>query len=234
MHSPNYPGIYRGQVVDTNDPLNLSRIRMLVPQVLGEEVTDWAWPVLGGVSQHKPVYGEWQSDYTQSIASTTVAYPVTYGTNDGSYGITLANSSQITFEHAGIYNIQFSAQLENTATAEHDVTIWLRKNGVNVEGSSGFVGVPGTHGGINGHTIAAWNYVLEFNAGDYFELVWQADSTAVTMQYYAPGTSPDTPSAAGIILTVSSIGKVTPVPTAGVWAAFEGGDPNFPLWIGTF
>lgn len=234
MYKISYPGLYRGVVVDTSDPLNAGRIRMKVPQVLGEEVTTWAWPVLGGISQFKPVYGEWQADYSQTIASTTVAYPITYATSDGAYGISLQNSSQIKFDNPGVYNIQFSAQLENTATAEHDVTIWLRKNGVNVDGSAGFVGVPSSHGGIPGHIIAAWNYVLEFQAGDYFELVWQADSTTVAMQYYAPGTSPTTPSAASIILTVGAVGKVVPTPSSGVWAAFEGGDPNYPLWIGTF
>jgi hypothetical protein len=207
---------------------------MKVPQVMGEEVTSWAWPVLGGISQFKPVYGEWQADYTQSIASATVAYPVTYVTNDGASGITLQNSSQIRFTNPGVYNIQFSSQFQNTATSDHDVTMWIRKNGVDVQGSAGFVSIPSSHGGTPGHTLAAWNYVLEFAANDYFELMWQADSTAVTMEYYAPGTTPDTPSAASVILTVSAVGRVVPTPSSGVWAAFEGGDLNYPLWIGTF
>jgi hypothetical protein len=47
MHDPNYFGIYRGIVADTNDPLSRGRIRIKVPQVLGEEITDWAWPAPG-------------------------------------------------------------------------------------------------------------------------------------------------------------------------------------------
>ena len=39
-------GIYRGICLDVKDPISKSRIRVKVPQVLGEQVTDWAWPCL--------------------------------------------------------------------------------------------------------------------------------------------------------------------------------------------
>ena len=39
-------GIYRGICIDRRDPLNKNRIKVKVPQVLGEEITDWAWPCL--------------------------------------------------------------------------------------------------------------------------------------------------------------------------------------------
>jgi len=38
-------GIYRGVVADTNDPLDQNRIRMLVPQILGEAVIGWAYSI---------------------------------------------------------------------------------------------------------------------------------------------------------------------------------------------
>jgi hypothetical protein len=37
-------GVYRGLVQTANDPENRFRIRMLVPQVLGDLATDWALP----------------------------------------------------------------------------------------------------------------------------------------------------------------------------------------------
>lgn len=43
-----YHGLYRGKVVATNDPENLGRVTLRVPQVSGQEVTNWAWPVLSG------------------------------------------------------------------------------------------------------------------------------------------------------------------------------------------
>jgi len=46
MHySNNLYGIYRGIIKDTNDPLDLGRVRLQVPQIFGEEVTGWAWPI---------------------------------------------------------------------------------------------------------------------------------------------------------------------------------------------
>lgn len=37
-------GTYRGTVASTQDPDKLRRVKLTVPQVLGEEQTEWAWP----------------------------------------------------------------------------------------------------------------------------------------------------------------------------------------------
>jgi hypothetical protein len=37
-------GCYRGKVIDNADPEDLMRLRVQVPQLLGQAVTDWAWP----------------------------------------------------------------------------------------------------------------------------------------------------------------------------------------------
>lgn len=39
-------GTYRGVVVDTRDPLNKNRVRLQVPQVLSNQTTGWAWPIV--------------------------------------------------------------------------------------------------------------------------------------------------------------------------------------------
>lgn len=36
-------GVYRGSVYSTKDPLNQRRIKVRVPQVLGDQPTEWAW-----------------------------------------------------------------------------------------------------------------------------------------------------------------------------------------------
>jgi len=38
-------GVYRGVVFDSNDPNNLNRIRVTIPQILSSQPTQWAWPV---------------------------------------------------------------------------------------------------------------------------------------------------------------------------------------------
>lgn len=52
-------GLYRGTVADVKDPDNNRRVKMTVPQVLGEEQTDWAWPMdLAGAYIAPPAVGQ--------------------------------------------------------------------------------------------------------------------------------------------------------------------------------
>lgn len=151
-------------------------------------------------------YGAWQDDVTQTAAASNTGYPMIFRTIDLSNGINVVTNgtslTRITFDNTGIYNLQFSAQFQNTDTALQDVTIWLRLNGVDVAGSAGFASVPNSHGGTPGHAIVSWNYVLSVVAGQYYELVWSTtDHTKVSMQYYAAGSPP--PAAASVIMTVT-------------------------------
>ena len=140
-------------------------------------------------------YAMYQDVLTQNIAVINTGYPIKFRTLDLSNGVTVVSDSRITFANTGIYNLQFSVQLENSDTQEHDVNIWLRLNGVDVPGSTGFVGVVSKHGGINGHALPSWNYLLSVVAGQYYELVWSATSTQVTMPFIAAGSPPSTASA---------------------------------------
>lgn len=146
-------------------------------------------------------YAQYQDVITQTIAVINTGYPIKFRTLDLSNGVTVVSDSRITFANTGIYNLQFSVQLENSDTQEQDVTIWLRKNGVDFPGSAGFVAVVAKHGSINGHTITSWNYLLDVIAGEYYELVWSSTSTQVTMPFIAAGNPP--PSTASAIFTVT-------------------------------
>jgi hypothetical protein len=146
-------------------------------------------------------YAMYQDVLTQNIAVINTGYPIKFRTLDLSNGVTVVSDSRITFANTGIYNLQFSVQLENADTQEHDVTIWLRLNGVDVPGSAGFVAVVSKHGGINGHVLPSWNYLLSVVAGQYYEIVWSATSTQVTMPFIAAGSPP--PSTASAIFTVT-------------------------------
>jgi len=146
-------------------------------------------------------YAMYEDVLTQTIAVINTGYPIKFRTLDLSNGVTVVSDSRITFANTGIYNLQFSIQLENSDTQEHDATIWLRLNGVDVPGSAGFVAVVAKHGGINGHVLPSWNYLLSVVAGQYYELVWSATSTQVTMPFIAAGSPP--PSTASAIFTVT-------------------------------
>jgi hypothetical protein len=162
----------------------------------------------GGGGTGLGYYGAWQTDTTQTASASNTGYAMRFEVADVTpNGISIANDlsgnpTRITFANTGIYNIQFSSQFQNSDTQLHDVTIWLRLNGVDVLGSAGFVSVPNKHGGIDGHSIVSWNYVIEAIAGQYYELIWSTtDHTNVKMQFYTAGSPP--PSAASVILTVT-------------------------------
>jgi hypothetical protein len=150
-------------------------------------------------------YGAFQSVVDQSIGTANTAYAMTLDTTDYSNGVTLSNSSRINVKNTGVYNFQWSGQFQNTDTSLHDVSVWLRKNGTDVVGSTGFISVPNSHGGIDGHTIVGWNYFLELNANDYIELWWSATSTNISLQFYPTQTSPTRPSTASLIATMNYV-----------------------------
>ena len=162
----------------------------------------------GGGTTGLGYYGAWQTDTTQTASASDTGYAMRFEIADITpNGISIANDlsgnpTRITFANTGIYNIQFSSQFQNSDTQLNDVTIWLRLNGVDVLGSAGFVSVPNKHGGIDGHSIVSWNYVIEAIAGQYYELIWSTTNhTNVKMQFYSAGSPP--PSAASVILTIT-------------------------------
>jgi len=50
------------------------------------------------------------------------------------------------------------------------VSIWFRKNGLDIPDSTTDVALKGN----GSEDVAAWNYVISMNAGDYFELIFLA------------------------------------------------------------
>lgn len=154
-------------------------------------------------------YGAFQDTTTQTIASITTAYPMTFNTTDESYGVSVGTpASQIVITNPGTYNVQWSGQFQNTNNVDQDAAVWLRRNGNDVTGSTGVFVVPASHGQISGHNLIGWNYVMTFTAGEHFELMWHADSTMVTLQSYAAGVDPVMPSTSCLVLTVTQIGAV--------------------------
>jgi hypothetical protein len=161
----------------------------------------------GGKYINNP-FGAFQSLVDQSIASANTAYAMTLDTTDFSNGVTTSNSSRINVTNAGLYNLQWSGQFVNTDSQLHDVSVWLRVNGTNLTGSTGFISVPNSHGGVNGHSIVGWNYFLELAQNDYVELYWSATNTAISLQHFAAQTSPTRPSTASLIVTMTFVSNL--------------------------
>jgi hypothetical protein len=152
-------------------------------------------------------YGAFSSDQDQTAVANTATL-MTLNTTDFSNGVSIS-SSKITVATAGIYNLQFSTQFQNTDTAFQDVYIWLKQSGVDIPGSTGFVSIPNRHAGMDGHTIVGWNYFLSMTAGQYIEIYWSVPNVAVSIQHLAASGTPTKPSTQSVVATMSFVSALT-------------------------
>lgn len=143
-----------------------------------------------------------------AVTSTTSA-AINLDTVTASNGITCTvPDSRIYFDIAGIYNIQFSLQLLNYSNAEDNVTVWFKKNNVDIPTSASIEQVNKIQGGVPGAAILALNFVEQFAAGDYVELYWHSNSGNTVLATFPPGTTPVHPASPAVILTVTFVSAV--------------------------
>jgi hypothetical protein len=163
-------------------------------------------PLSAAAEADSAPYGAFQDTTDQTAANTTTAYAVTFNTTDYSNGVYLSNSSRLNVRNYGIYNIQFSFQYKNTTNDGQDVDIWFRKNGTNVDGSNSRFHMPARKStGDPSHLIAAMNFFLEMNAGDYVELMWRTSDVGVSLEHFPTSTSPTRPSIPSAIATLNYV-----------------------------
>ncbi len=189
---------------ESNGGLNVyfAKLRNLFSALLGPRGGKWV---------NMP-YGAFQ-DTTDQSATANTATVMTFNTTDFSNGVVVEDGSKLRVSQAGIYNLQFSVQFQNTDTQLHDVSIWLRQDaagaGTDIAGSTGLVSVPNSHGGIDGHIIVGWNYFVTLDSSDFVEIWWSTPSTQVTIQHYAAGTSPTRPSTASVVASLSFVSNLS-------------------------
>ena len=212
---------FAGNVVNSSQP-NITSVGTLTSLAVTGNITGFAnitgdyflgngafLTGVGNFSAALGYHGSFFSNVTQTIASTTTAYPITLNnTSPGTYGVSVTSNSRVTFTYAGTYNIQYSVQFTNTDNAVHNASIWLRKNGVDVPDTNSLFAVTARHGSIDGQLIGAINYIEDVNANDYYELIWQAESTSVSLEYIGPGTTPTSPATPSIIVTAMQVTNV--------------------------
>lgn len=143
-------------------------------------------------------YGSFYDTTTQTAALANTAYAMTFNTTDLSAGVYIGSpTSRVYVDRAGVYNIQFSAQLDNTSGGDHIAWIWLRVNGTDVANTASEVRLKGN----DAELVAAWNFLYNFKADDYFQLMWAVENTGVRIKAVA-ATAP-VPAIPSVILTVT-------------------------------
>jgi hypothetical protein len=167
--------------------------------------TRTSWQGLQGFNSSVPIlhYGSFYDTTTQTAAVVNTAYAMTLNSTAESNGVTVGSpTSRIYVANDGVYNIQFSAQLDKAAGSTGNIYIWLDINGTAVANSASHVAIQGT----SAETIAAWNWVVSLDAGQYFRIMWSVDDTNV--QITAVGASAPVPAIPSVILTVTQVNNL--------------------------
>lgn len=151
-------------------------------------------------------YGSFFDVTDQTVTSNQVA-AMKFGTTDFSSGVSVTNDllskpTQITIVANGKYNLQFSAQLYRTSggSGAH-ARIWLRKNGTDIPDTTTVV----HFGNNNVYSVAAWNFFVDANAGDKYQIMWTQDD-AITLAHEPANLSIPYPTTPSVILTVNQVG----------------------------
>lgn len=113
------------------------------------------------------------------------------------------NTSRVYVDVAGVYNIQFSAQLQKSSGGAATAHIWPRINGEDIGASATKVTVQGS----SAAAVASWNFLLDLNEGDYFELAWAVSNTG--LQMLAEAATAYCPSIPSLILTVTYVSAIS-------------------------
>jgi hypothetical protein len=167
--------------------------------------TRTSWQSLQGFNTGVPIlhYGSFYDTTTQTAAAINTAYAMTFNTTAESNGVYIGSpTSRVYVNESGVYNIQFSAQLDKAAGATGIIFIWLDINGTSVAHSGTKVAIQGTAA----ECVAAWNFVVSLDAGQYFRLMWSTDDTDVhLLANTSVAPCPEIPS---VILTVTQVNNL--------------------------
>lgn len=98
---------------------------------------------------------------------------------------------------AGIYNIEFSAQLDRNKGTDSEVWIWLSVNGAYVPESASVIRVKGN----NAESVASWNWLVELRPGGSFSIMWATDDLDTYLETFA--ASAFAPAVPSVIITIT-------------------------------
>ena len=148
-------------------------------------------------------YGQFSDTTTQSGSADT-PYAMKFNTTDFVLNTRIVSSSRITVDNTGIYNLQFSAQLGNTANSTIDFDIWFAYTGSNIANSNTNVTLNKV-AGSNGRLVASWNFATPIAANDYVEIYWSCNAATGQLQATGTQTAPTRPAIPSVIATLTQI-----------------------------
>ena len=149
-------------------------------------------------------YGSFYDTTTQINPVANIPRSMSFNETAITNGVSLSGSvnpfnTYIKTENAGVYNLQFSAQLDKTDSGTDSVDIWIRKNGIDLVDTATVVTLTGN----NDKSVAAWNWFVQSAANDYYQIIWSSADT--NMRLLAEASSSIHPGIPSVIATVNRV-----------------------------
>jgi uncharacterized coiled-coil protein SlyX len=158
----------------------------------------------GGFNTATGSYGSFYDTTIQTNPVANSANSMSFNETAITNGVSISGSTSpfntyIKTENAGVYNLQFSAQLDKTDSGTDSVDIWIRKNGIDLLDT----GTTVTLTGNNDKSVAAWNWFVQSAANDYYQIIWSSADT--DMRLLAEVSSSVHPGIPSVIATVNRV-----------------------------
>jgi len=146
----------------------------------------------------------YQGSFYDTTTQTSLGSEIKIFTFNSTYisnGVSVVNNSQLKVSQAGVYNLQFSAQLTKILGGSLEIIyIWFKKNGQNIPNSASTISIQANN---NTRLVPSWNFFCEMNENDYLEIVWY--TTDVHIVLLAVAESVNIPAIPSVIATMSKV-----------------------------
>lgn len=145
-------------------------------------------------------YAVIEKNTDQSPAATNTEYPITFDAVQIGNGVVIGTpTSRIVVPVSGLYRLDANVQLSSSSSIKKNVYVWFKKNGAAIANSTRIV----TTDLSNGYIPMTLSETVSLDAGDYIELAFASDSTAVRVDSVAATTF--APGAPSVILSVTQV-----------------------------
>jgi hypothetical protein len=151
-------------------------------------------------------FGSFYDSTTQTCASGTIKAMQTATSDSFNNGVLvgidgLSNPTLFSVTESGVYNVQFSAQLNRTTGgSSQTISIWLRKNGTDVPNSATHVSLQANAGKL----VAAWNYFIDIADTDKIQIMWSQNG-AINLLAETPDLALPHPAIPSVIVTINQL-----------------------------
>lgn len=146
-------------------------------------------------------FGSFFDTTVQTNSPVNTAHPVYLNTTDIASGVSVVSGYLLKVANSGIYNLQFSLQLQKTSANKQDVDIWFAKNGTDIAWSNTRVNVEGS----SEKQVAAWNTFVSLDANHTTEIRWSSSDANVQLVATSGLSTPTRPDIPSVIVTLNNV-----------------------------